>query len=239
MLTWPMEHELKQLPEGCKSVGCKWVFHTKKDALSQVLCYNAKLVAKGFTQFERVDFHETFALVAKFITIRCMLALGAALDLEIHQMNVKTAFLKPFLKEDIYMDQPKGFKQFWRERLKCKLKKTIYGLRQSKKKWYKDINATITSEDFTRGYINYSLYVKQTSKYIIIVIVYVDDLIMMAINMVMMDELKRKLEIEYDMTNLGELHHCLSIEFKRDHAARTITMSQKHFIDEGLERFSM
>ena len=233
--TW----ELEPLPEGRKSVGCKWVFRTKRDALGQVLRYKARLVAKGFTQVEGVDFHETFAPVAKFITIRCMLALGAALDLEIHQMDVKTAFLKPFLKEDIYMDQPKGFEQLGREKLKCKLRKTIYGLRQSGREWYKDIDATITSEGFTRGYADHSLYVKQTSEYILIVIVYVDDLIMMANNMVMMGELKRKLEAEYDMTDLGELHHCLSIEFKRDRAARTITMSQKHFIEEVLERFGM
>jgi hypothetical protein len=71
------------------------------------------------------------------------------------------------------------------------------------------------------------------------VIVYVDDLIMMANNMVMMDKLKCKLEAEYDMIDLGELHHCLGIEFKRDRAARTITVSQKHFIEEVLERFGM
>lgn len=67
------------------------------------------------------DFHEAFASVAKFTTIRCMLALGASLDLEIHQMDVKTAFLNSSLKEDIYMDQPPRFVEEGKEHLKCKL----------------------------------------------------------------------------------------------------------------------
>lgn len=233
--TW----ELAPLPKDRKSVGCKWVFRTKRDANGQVLRYKARLVAKGFTQVEGIDFHETFAPVAKFTTIRCMVALGAALDLVIHQMDVKTAFLNPFLKEDIYMDQPKGFEQVQHKHLKCKLRKTIYGLRQSGREWYMDIQALFTSEGFIRSYADHSLFVKQTSEYILIVIVYVDDLIMMANNMETMDHLKHRLEKEYNMTDLGELHHCLGIEFKRDRVARTITLSQKHFIQEVLERFGM
>jgi hypothetical protein len=100
--TW----ELTPLPKDHKSVGCKWVFRTKKDALGQVVRHKARLVAKGYSQVEGVDFLETFAPVAKFTTIRCILALGAALDLESHEMDVKTAFLNGELEEDIYMDHP-------------------------------------------------------------------------------------------------------------------------------------
>jgi hypothetical protein len=87
--TW----ELVPLPKECKSVGCKWVFRTKRDASGHIVRHKARLVAKGYSQVEGVDFNETFAHVAKFTTIICMLAIGSAMDLEIHQMNVKTAFL--------------------------------------------------------------------------------------------------------------------------------------------------
>ena len=95
-----------------------------------------------------VDFNETFAPVAKFNTIRCVVAIGAALDLEMHQMDVKSAYLNPYLEEDIYMDQPKGFEEDSRGKLKCKLRKAIYGLRQSGREWYKDIDGTLMGQGF-------------------------------------------------------------------------------------------
>ena len=105
--TW----ELTPLPKDHKTVSCKWVFCTKKDANGVVVRHKARLVAKGYSQVEGVDFNETFAPVAKFSTIRCILALGAAMDLEMHQMDVKTAFLNGELEKDIYMDQPQGFER--------------------------------------------------------------------------------------------------------------------------------
>ena len=85
------------------------MFRTKKDALDEIIGYKAWLVAKGYPQVAGVDYNETFAPMAKFITIRCILALGAALNLEIHQMDVKITFLNGILEMEIYMDQPEGF----------------------------------------------------------------------------------------------------------------------------------
>jgi hypothetical protein len=233
--TW----ELAPLPEGRSSVGCKWVFRTKRDAHGNIVRYKARLVAKGFTQVEGVDFHETFAPVAKFTTIRCMVALGASLDLEMHQMDVKTAFLKPTLKEEIYMDQPQGFAQEGRQHLKCKLKKALYGLKQSGREWYHDIDGTLISNGFVKSQADHSLYVKQSSEYLLIVIVYVDDLIIMASSMKHMEDLKASLMKQYEMSDLGELHYCLGIEFKRNRAQHTITMNQRKFIEQVLENFGM
>jgi len=130
--TW----ELTPLPKGRKAVKCKWVFRTKKDARGVVVRFKARLVAKGCSQVEGVDFSETFAPVAKFNTIRIILALAAAMGLEIHQMDVKTAFLNGELDVVIYMEQPEGFVQKGREHLVCKLRKTLYGLKQSGRAWY-------------------------------------------------------------------------------------------------------
>ena len=105
--------------------------------------------------------------------------------------------------------------------------------------WYKDIDATFEREGFTRSHADHSLYIKQTSKSLLIVIIYVDDLIILASDMDMMKGLKFKLEEEYDMSDLGELHFFLGVHIERDRAARTITMHQRSYIEEMLKQFGM
>lgn len=233
--TW----ELAPLPSHRKRVGCKWVFRTKRDAHGNIVRYKARLVAKGFSQVEGVDFNETFAPVAKFSTIRCLLALGAAMDLEIHQMDVKTAFLNGELEEDVYMDQPPGFVQEGAAHLVCKLKKSLYGLKQSPRAWYEEFHAFFTREGFSRSAADHSLYIKQTMDYFMAVVIYVDDVILLVSGMAMMRKLKGSLEEEYDMSDLGELHFFLGVHIERRRAARTISMHQRSYIEGVLQRFGM
>jgi hypothetical protein len=101
--------ELVSLPNNRKPIGCKWIFKMKLNAAGQVEQYKARLVAKGYTQREGVDFMETFSPVAKFTYIRIISALTLYYDLELQQMDVKTAFLHGHLEEEIYMLQPEGF----------------------------------------------------------------------------------------------------------------------------------
>ncbi|RVW72869.1 Retrovirus-related Pol polyprotein from transposon TNT 1-94 [Vitis vinifera] len=124
--------DLVELPNGVKTIGCKWVFKTKKDSLGNIERYKARLVAKGFTQKEGIDYTETFSLVSKKDSLRIILALVAHFDLELQQMDVKTAFLNGELEEEVYMKQPEGFPSSDGEQLVCKLKKSIYGLNGSK-----------------------------------------------------------------------------------------------------------
>lgn len=137
---------MSKLPKGRKSVGFKWIFRTKKDALGDIIRYMARLVTKGYSQVAGVNFNETFALVAKFIIIRCILALGVSMDWEIHQMGVKMTFLNEILEVEIYMDQLEGFIQEGKQNLLCKLKKTLYGLKQSLKAWYHHIDLFIINK---------------------------------------------------------------------------------------------
>jgi hypothetical protein len=120
---------LVALPIGRKFVSCKWVFKIKQGANGEVEHYKAKLVARGFTQTYRVDYNDTFAPVAKFTSIRCILALVALEDMEIHQMYMKMTVLNGELEKEIYMEQPQGFVQQGGEHLVCKLHKSLYGLK--------------------------------------------------------------------------------------------------------------
>jgi uncharacterized beta-barrel protein YwiB (DUF1934 family) len=93
-------------PYGCKPVGCKWVFKKKLRPNGTIKKYEARLVAKGYTQKEGEDYFDTYSLVAQLTTIRVLLSLAASHSLLIHQMDVKMAFLNGELEEEIYMDQP-------------------------------------------------------------------------------------------------------------------------------------
>ncbi|KAD4585071.1 hypothetical protein E3N88_22672 [Mikania micrantha] len=102
--------ELVILPDRVKPVGCKWVYKTKLDPNGNVERFKARLVAKGYTQKEGIDYQETFSPVSRKDSLRIVMALVAHFDLELHQMDVKTAFLNGELYEDVYMTQPEGFK---------------------------------------------------------------------------------------------------------------------------------
>ena len=91
--------ELAELPKGYKPVGCKWVFKTKLDPKGNIERYKARLVAKGYTQKEGIDYQETFSPVSRKDSLRVLMALVAYFDLELHQMDVKTAFLNGDLQE--------------------------------------------------------------------------------------------------------------------------------------------
>ena len=123
--------ELIELPERSKRVGCKWVFKTKRDSKGNIERYKARLVAKGYTQKDGIDYKETFSPVSKKDSLRIIMALVAHYDLELHQMDVKTAFLNGDLEEEVYMDQPEGFIVQRKEHMVCKLNKSIYRLKQA------------------------------------------------------------------------------------------------------------
>ena len=123
--TW----DLVELPESRKVVGYKWVYKLKKGADDIVPKYKARLIAKEFSQKAGIDFHEIFSPVVKLVSIRILLALVALYDLELEQLDVKTAFLHGDLEEEIFMEQPEGFVQNRNKRFVCKLKQSLYGLR--------------------------------------------------------------------------------------------------------------
>ena len=120
-----------EFPDGRKLVGSKLVFKKKLNATGKVEKYKSHLVAKGYSQVKGIDFGDIFSLIAKFTSIRFLSSLVATFDLEVEQMDVKTTFLHGDLDEEIYMKQLEGFILMGKKELVCKLKKSLYDLKQS------------------------------------------------------------------------------------------------------------
>ena len=123
--------DLVELPNGSRDIGCKWVYKTKRDSLGNIERYKARLMAKGFTQREEIYYIETFSPVSKKDSLYVIMALVAHFDVKLHQMDVKMTFLNGELKEEVYIKQIEGFSSTVGKHLVCKLKKSIYELKQA------------------------------------------------------------------------------------------------------------
>ena len=117
--------DLVQLFEGLKPIGCKWIFKIKRDSKDNTKRYKTRLVAKGFTQREGIDYNETFSPLSLKDSFRIIIALVAHFDLELHQMDLKNAFLNGEIDEIIYMEQPKNVVTGDPKSMVCKLKKSL------------------------------------------------------------------------------------------------------------------
>ena len=140
--------ELVPLRQGAKPIGCKWIFKTKRYSNGNKERYKARLVAKGFTQRAGIDYKETFAPISTKDSFRIIMALVAHYNIELHQMDVKTTFLNGDIEETIYMIQPENFESKDSNDLVCKLRKSIYGLKQASHQWYHKFHKVIISYGF-------------------------------------------------------------------------------------------
>ena len=170
--------DLEIIPKGAKIVGCKWVYKTKLDSQGNIERYKVWLVAKGFMQREGINYNETFSPVSCKVSFRIIMALVAHYDWELHQMDVKTAFLNGDLEENVYMAQPKGFVMEGKERMGCRLKKSIYGLKQASRQWYLKFNQTIRNFRFKENVEDNCVYAKFKNGKFIFLVLYVDDILL-------------------------------------------------------------
>ena len=220
-------------------MGSKWVFAFKYNEAGEVARWKARLVAQGFKQRPGIDFDETYASVINKATIRTVFHIAAQKGMHLHQMDVKTAYLNGELEEEVYMRQPPGFEDSDHPDWVCKLKKSIYGLKQSARCWYQKLKETLVQMGFEVNPVDSSLFQRTTNGKTFYVLVYVDDLILAAECEHELIRSKKAMSDRFTMTDLGEVSYYLGLHVLRDKAKRTIFLHQRLCIQEILEKFNM
>ena len=167
--TW----DLVPLPADKRAIGCKWIYRVK-DGGSGDFRYKARLVAKGYVQKKGVEYHYIFAPVVRHTSIRILLALVAHYDMWLEQLDVKTAFLHGDLDEEIYLRQREGFIDSSRPDYVCKLNKSLYGLKQSPRLWYKIFDNFMLSQGYSRSFKDQCVYFRRCDDDMIYLLLYVD-----------------------------------------------------------------
>ena len=176
--TWTLEN----LPKGKKAIDSKWVYKIKFKPSGEVERYKARLVAKGCTQIEGWDYHETFAPVAKLVAVRTLLAIAVKRGWEIQQLDVDNAFLHGDLEEEVYMKIPQGFSNKNETRV-CKLKKSIYGLKQASRNWYHKFTKSLIDLGYKQSRADHSLFIYKDADVYVAALIYVDGVILVGNNM--------------------------------------------------------
>jgi hypothetical protein len=171
--TW----ELTSLPEGKKAVGCKWVFTVKQSPEGKIDRYKARLVARGYSQTYGIDYDETFAPVAKMNTVRILISCASNFEWPLHQLDVKNAFLHGNLQEEVYMEVPPGMVAAGNGGKVCKLKRALYGLKQSPRAWFDRFRRVVCDMGYGQCNGDHTVFYKHTNQKITILAVYVDDII--------------------------------------------------------------
>ena len=230
--TW----KLVELPPGRKAIGCKWVFKLKHDVDGRVERFKARLVAKGYAQKYGIDYDEIFSPIVRFSSIRFLLAFAVQRDFLIHQMDVETAFLNGKLDEEIYMQQPEGYLKPGEEHLVCKLEKSLYGLKQSSRCWNKAFREGVEKIGFTQASADPCVFIRKEDTLTIIAI-HVDDLMILAENILEMQRLKDSLKLQFKMKDIGELHYYLGVCIVQDREGKQVYIHQGQYIEKMLKKF--
>ena len=232
--TWALVEE----PQGVKPIPVRWIFNKKLDAQGNIERYKARLVAKGFMQREGMDFNEVFAPVSKHTTLRTLLGMVASQDMELHQLDIKTAFLNGELEETIYMQQPRGYEEGSTNTV-CLLKKSLYGLRQAPRAWHTRLKQELEHMGFTASEADPGLYTAHFKHTSIYLLVYVEDILIAAKTHGAIDHVKARLTDAFDVRDLGPAKYFLGMSLDRDRNSQTLKITQERLATELVHRHGL
>ncbi|KAJ1032337.1 hypothetical protein NDA18_001823 [Ustilago nuda] len=230
MGTWEVVHHLPGVPH----VDSKVVLWLKLDADGMPVKHKARLVARGFTQREEIDYQETFSPVAPLRVIRAILALAVQNNWEVHALDITMAYLNSMLKEAIYMKPPEGAGVVPGQ--VYKVVKGLYGLKQSGREWNQEFDRSLQCMGFFQVECTPCIYTKGQGKDMAIVVIYIDDTLVIAPQLEMVLEVKKQIGQRWKMEDSGEVSHFLGIKISQDRARRTMTIGQSGYIDQVLAK---
>jgi hypothetical protein len=205
----------------------KWVLKIKRNG-----DFKARWVVGGHRQRQGIDYNEVYAAVAKSMSIRVLLALAAIHDLEVEQLDVMNAFLNAVLQETIYMEMPHGFAK---KGMVCLLLKTLYGLRQSSREWYKTVATLLLRLGFRVAQADCSVFIHKDNN--VVIIVYVDDILLFGKDKQLVTSVKQQLCNAFEMRDMGDLDTYLGMEIHRDRAKGVLTLCQTTYTRNMLESY--
>lgn len=231
--TW----ELVPRPSDAPVIRCMWLFRHKFNSDGSLQRHKARLVVNGKTQQVGVDCFETFSHVVKPTTIRTVLSLSATRSWPIHQLDLKNAFLHGNLNETVFMHQPPGFVDPTKPTHVCKLRKSLYELKQAPRAWYHRFATFLQTKGFTSIQCDTSLFILKHGKDMAYLLLYVDDIILTASSPSLLQTIIHTLSTEFAMSDLGPLSHFLGIQVTRDHHG--LFLSQSQYAKEILSRAKM
>jgi hypothetical protein len=228
---------LEPPPKNKNIIGTKWVFCNKEDGHGLVVRNKARLVVKGFSQVEGLDFGETFAPVARLKAIRMLLAYTSHHDIKLYQMDVKSAFLNDNISELVYVKQPLKFEDPRNMNHVYRLKKALYGLKQAPRAWYERLSGLLVKQGFKIGRVDTTLFTKEVNGELFICQIYVDDIIFGSTNDALSHEFATMMSREFEMSMIGELNFFLGLQIKQLKEGTFI--SQDKYIKDILKKLEM
>ncbi|KAG7554353.1 GAG-pre-integrase domain [Arabidopsis suecica] len=228
-------------PMNQKVIGSRWIYKYKLGIPGvEEPRFKARLVAKGYAQREGIDYHDIFAPVVKHVTIRILLSIVTQEDLELEQLDVKTAFLHGELKEKIYMAPPEGYESMFQEDEVCLLNKSLYGLKQAPKQWNEKFDTYMSEIGFARSDYDSCAYIKKLlDGTMIYLLIYVDDMLVACKSSEAIAQLKKDLSLKFEMKDLGPAKKILGMEIIRNRAEGVLWLSQEGYLNKILETYNM
>ncbi|RKK64725.1 Retrovirus-related Pol polyprotein from transposon TNT 1-94 [Fusarium oxysporum] len=221
------------VPPEKHSLQGKWVYKLKRGKDGEITRFKARFVVRGFEQKEGIDYHETFAAVVKPMSYKMIFAIAAALDLELEQMDVKTAFLYGDVEEEIYIAQPQGFDD--KSGKVFRLRKALYGLKQSPRIWYQTLSSFLDTLGFKPLNADVGVFIRGTTY----IAVYVDDLLIAGPDKEEIRQIKASLNKKFEMTDLGPCQYYLGMSIWRERRNKAIFLSQRAYVEKVLREFDM
>ena len=222
------------VPAGQKVVGSRWVNTIKADDL-----FKSRLVVLGWAQIPGIDCGGTFVPVCRPQSIRMMLAIVAELDYEVLMLDVQTAFLNADVEKEVNVKMAPGYETYDKSGVLfvMKLKKSLYGLRQSPKNWIGTMDDHLSNIGFRSLKSDPCVYVFEDKTGIAIPTLYLDDMLLLGYNKQLLGKLKKKLMDRFEMTDLGDVSKVLGMNVTRDRKNGTITIDRKDYTEDMLERY--
>ena len=223
--------------KGVNIIGTKWIFRNKTNEEGNIIRNKARLVAQGYTQVEGVNFDENFSPVIYIKSVRVLLSLACHFKLKLYQINVKSAFLNGFLKEEVCVAQPKGFVDLHFPNHVFYLKKALYGLKQSSRVWYDHLTEYLVSNGFSRGQADRTLFIKKVEGELVVAQVYVDDIIFESTKDDLAHSFLSMMQTEFKMSMIGELNYFLGLQIRQSDSS--IFISQSKYAKNLLKKFGL